>query len=94
MGLHPGSRRLVGFSQPLVPQMQLLVNIYQTRTINDELNLNAVMASITHARPSRGIAAEHLSKVWQIDMETAKCTLEVMSQNNTRTDHPTLSRNY
>eukprot|EP00957_Ditylum_brightwellii_P057407 4352700-Ditylum_brightwellii.AAC.1 len=52
------------------------------------------MASATHARQSRGIDAEHLSKVWRINIDTARQTIGTTTQHNTRTEHHTLSRNY
>eukprot|EP00957_Ditylum_brightwellii_P056167 4258149-Ditylum_brightwellii.AAC.1 len=52
------------------------------------------MASATHARQSRGVDAEHLSKVWQINIETARQAIGTATQHNTTTEHPTLSRNY
>ena len=52
------------------------------------------MASATHARKSRGFDAEHLSKVWKIDMSSAQQTIETTSQNIRRTHDPKLSQNY
>jgi hypothetical protein len=52
------------------------------------------MASAVHAKPRRNTTAEHLSKVWRIDLETARKTLDITSQNCGRTDNPELSRNY
>eukprot|EP00957_Ditylum_brightwellii_P053275 4039690-Ditylum_brightwellii.AAC.1 len=40
--------------------------------VNGTLNLDAVMASAIHTRQSRGIDAEHLSKVWRINIDTAR----------------------
>ena len=59
-----------------------------------KIDLDAYMASSAHARPRKNITAEHLSKVWRIDLDTAKRTLDVTSQNCTRTSDPSLSRNY
>jgi hypothetical protein len=39
-----------------------------------EIDLDAYMASATHARPRRHTTAAHLSKVWRIDLETARKT--------------------
>ena len=44
------------------------------------------MISAEHARPRRNIEAEHLSKIWRIDLNTAKITLDAISQHNTT--HP------
>jgi hypothetical protein len=67
-------------------------------TISDpllaEIDLDEYMASAAHAKPRRNTTAEHLSKVWRIDLETARKTLDITSQNCGRTDNPELSRNY
>jgi hypothetical protein len=59
-----------------------------------EINLDEVMLSATHAGKTKGVDATHLSKMWRIDLKTAKRTLDVTSQNSKRVDNPTLSRNY
>ena len=59
-----------------------------------EIDLDSIMISATHAGKPKGIDAEHLSKVWRIDLEAAQRTLEVTTQHSRRTDNPTLSRNY
>ena len=59
-----------------------------------EIDLDDIMASAAHARPRRTVDAEHLSKIWRIDLETAKRTLDVTSQNATRAPDASLSRNY
>ena len=48
---------------------------------DNEEELDAFMASATHAGKPKGISAEMLSKVWMIDLETARKTLQVTSQN-------------
>jgi hypothetical protein len=60
----------------------------------DEDALDAFMARATHAEKPKGVSAEDLSKVWKIDVETARKTLNVTSQNCNRTNNPNLSRNY
>ena len=47
-----------------------------------------------HAEPSKGVSAEYLSKIWRIDMQTAKRTLDATSQRCKRAEDPTLARNY
>ena len=60
------------------------------------LNFDDVMANVsaTHARMTRNTSPEHLSKVWQIDHETAKRTLDVTSQHCERSATEELSRNF
>jgi hypothetical protein len=56
-----------------------------------DIDLDEVMLGATHADKSKGIDAAHLSKIWSIDLTTAKRTLDVTSQGNKRVDNPTLS---
>ena len=62
--------------------------------LTGEIDLDEIMASAAHAKPRRTVDAEHLSKIWRIDIETAKRTLDVTSQNVSRVANPSLSRNY
>ena len=62
--------------------------------VSGEIDLDEVMASATHARIRKGIDAQHLSKVWRIDLETAQRTLDATTQSCIRKDNPALSRNY
>jgi hypothetical protein len=59
-----------------------------------KVDLDEFMASATHARPRKNTTAEHLSKVWCIDLERAKLTLDITTQNCGRVDNQDLSRNY
>ena len=59
-----------------------------------EIDLDTIFVSATHAGRPKGIDAAHLSKVWRIDLDAAKRTLEITSQASKRSDDPTLSRNY
>merc|ERR1712197_305763 len=61
---------------------------------DDEEDLEEAMIKATHAGVPKGITPEKLSKVWRIDLETAKRTIDVMSQNCARTENPEFSRNY
>ena len=62
--------------------------------INRDYNLDDIMVSAMHADKAKGVNAEHLSKVWRIDVESAKRTLNITSQRCVRQDNPKLSRNY
>jgi hypothetical protein len=72
---------------------QTLNDIYKSAT-QGEIDLDEIMVSATHAGKSTGVDPAHLSKIWKIDLKTAERTLDVVSQNNKRTDDPKLSRNY
>jgi uncharacterized protein (DUF342 family) len=47
-----------------------------------EVDLDEIMVSAAHAGKPKGIDAEHLSKIWRIDLKTAKRTLDITSQNS------------
>ena len=57
-------------------------------------NLDDYMAAAASGGVPHGIDAKHLAKVWRISHKEAERTLEVTSQHSTRTQDPTLSRNY
>ena len=52
------------------------------------------MASTAQAGKTRGVDPKHLAKIWRISHEDAQRTIDVTTQTSTRTDDPTLSRNY
>ena len=59
-----------------------------------EIDFDDFMVSSTHARMKRNVQAEHLSKIWRIDIETAAKTLDITSQNCDRKQATNLNRNY
>ena len=59
-----------------------------------EIDIDKVMMSAAHARPRKDVTAEHLSKIWRIDLKAAQRTLDVTSQGSMRKENPSLSRNY
>jgi len=64
--------------------------------IAGEISVDEVMqASATHASSSRyQVDAEHLAKVWRIDLETARRTLDATTQSRTYTANENLPRNF
>ena len=52
------------------------------------------MVSATHVSRTRGVDAEHVSKVWRIDMDSARRTLDATTQHSSRSDNPAQTRNY
>ena len=60
---------------------------------NEEL-LDNFMASTAQAGKTGRVDPKHLSKIWRISHEDAQRTIDVTTQMSTRTDDPTLSRNY
>ena len=60
----------------------------------NEALLDNFMASTAQAGKTRGVDPKHLSKIWRISLEDAQRTIDVTTQPSTRTDDPTISRNY
>jgi hypothetical protein len=61
---------------------------------NGEIDLDSIMVCATHARPRMDVDALHLSKIWKIDLDTAKRTLEVTTQRRKNTPLGALTKNY
>jgi len=64
----------------------------RNRLLRRRNDLDTIMISAAHAGKSKGVDPAHLSKIWKIDLKTAERTLDVVSQNNKRTNDPKLSR--
>jgi hypothetical protein len=62
--------------------------------LQGDIDLDAFMISASHAKMKRTVQAEHLSKIWKIDMDTASKTIDITSQNVNRKRSADLSRNY
>ena len=62
--------------------------------LTDEEALEAFMTSATEASKLKGVDAETLSKIWRIDLETAKKTIDITSQRCVRQMETEFSRNY
>jgi hypothetical protein len=48
----------------------------------------------THARPRMDVDAQHLAKIWRIDHDTARRTLEITTQRRKHAPNSNLTRNY
>ena len=55
--------------------------------VNDDDQLDAIMACATSAGKPSGVKPEELSKHWRIDLESAKRTVNVTSQNCARSEN-------
>ena len=62
--------------------------------VNDDEWIDAFMACATTAGKPSGVKPEELSKLWRIDLEAAKRTVEVTSQNCVRSENTGFSRNH
>jgi hypothetical protein len=62
--------------------------------LQGDIDLDAFMVSASHAKMKRNVQAEHLSRIWKIDMDTAPKTIDITSQNVDRKRSADLSRNY
>lgn len=63
-------------------------------TFDDEIDHDLFSIHATSAKDSKGVKADHLSKIWKIDLQSAKRTLDVTTQLVKHTADPSLSRNY
>ena len=61
--------------------------------LNDDDQLDAFMTCATSAGKPSGVKPEELSKLWRIDLESAKRTVNVTSQNCVRSRSTGFSRN-
>ena len=62
--------------------------------LRNEEDMDAFFASSVHGGPEVSIDAKHLSKVWQISYEDAKCTIDVTTQHGTHQPNPIMNQNY
>jgi hypothetical protein len=46
-------------------------------TTQGTIDLDEIMVSAAHARRPKGVKAEHLSKIWKIDLEDAERALGI-----------------
>ena len=58
------------------------------------VDIASVFASSVGSKGRPAVDAKTLSKLWRIDLDAAKRTLEVTTQHQKRTENPKLSRNY
>lgn len=72
----------------------LFPDIPSETSYHEELNLDDYMMSSTEATSTKGVSAEHLSKIWRIDLESAKRTINNTSQRCVRPESGHLSRNF
>ena len=77
----------------LVYSTDMLDDLYAKAT-KGKIYIYDIMVRVAHASRLKGIEASHLSKIWIIELDSSKQTLEVTSQNSTRSDNPTISCNF
>ena len=77
----------------LIKIKYILDDLYAKAT-KVNIYLDDIMVSAAHVSRHKGIDASHLSKIWIIDLDSVKRTLEFTSHHSKRNDNPTLSRNY
>ena len=77
----------------IINEDSFLDDLFQ-KSLKGELDIDDIMVCAMHAGKYDGIKPEHLSKIWRIDMDTARKTLDITSQRSVRKDNPKLSRNY
>eukprot|EP00957_Ditylum_brightwellii_P206283 15347688-Ditylum_brightwellii.AAC.2 len=57
------------------------------------IDLDDYLVSLAHANSNVGMDEKHLSKIWRINPEAAKETLNVTTQKRNHVDNPNLARN-
>ena len=62
--------------------------------LGSEEDMDTFFASGVHGGPEVGIDARHLSKVWRISYEDAKCTIDATTQHGTHQPNPVMNQNY
>ena len=62
--------------------------------LQSEEDMDAFLASGVHGSPEVSIDARHLSKVWRISYEDAKCTIDATTQHSTHHPNPVMNQNY
>ena len=62
--------------------------------LGSEEDMDAFFASGVHGGSEVGIDAKHLSKVWQISYEDARCTIDATTQHGTHQPNPIMNQNY
>ena len=62
--------------------------------LGDEEDMDDFFASSVHGGSEVGIDAKHLSKVWRISYEDAKCTIDAPTQHGTHQPNPVMNQNY
>ena len=53
-----------------------------------------ICVSTAHAERHQGVKAEHISKVWIIEIDQSADALNITTQKSVITDNPNLSSNY
>ena len=62
--------------------------------LRSEEDMDAFFAFGVHGGPEVGIDAKHLSKVWRISYEDAKCTIDATTQHGSHHPNPVMNQNY
>ena len=80
-------------------ESQAFVNGLLDQALEGELSFEDLLSkevevAATHARKPKSMDAEHLSKIWGIDLEKAEATIDITSQHSTRKETSHLARNY
>ena len=59
-----------------------------------EIDFDNITASAAHDKYWKSISAEHLSKVWRINMELSQKKLNVTDQRGVRTDNTKITKHF
>ena len=71
----------------------LLDHIY-VDSVEGSINLDEIMVSAVQKGRHKGVDPVHLAKIWRIDEDIAKKTIDITTQRSVRKDYLMVSRNY
>ena len=74
--------------------MEEFVDYLTEHELNGQLDFDEMMSAATYAKPSRGVAAAHLSKIWKIDLPTAERTIDATTQLRNHSEEPSMARDF
>ena len=62
---------------------QMIDNLFE-KSMQGDIDHDKIMMIATHAGKPKGVNTDHLSKVWQIDLDTKRCALDATTQPSMR----------
>ena len=71
-----------------------LLNKIYVDTMEERLNRDKIMVSVIQVGKHKCVDPNHLAKIWRIDHNVAKKTIDITTQRSVRKYDPKLSRNY
>ena len=73
---------------------EFIIDSVYYKLVNKAFDLDSIMVNTVYGEPNQGVKASHLSKIWRIDENIAKHTLDITTQRSVRKYKPKLSHTY